>query len=185
MTVENFSLDNENQSVSWLYDGKLVEKNFKDMHFASPSTQKKFVYVEAGKNFSQDQIYHLSFDGKLIFAFDKINSKVSWQHQGKLVEVDSKNITNAQLYMNQGIMILITVLNQDDKRLQGFSLDGTLLFVKAPPQGYNFMYLSALNNQPSVVCDGGKASTDAYGRSSWHFSIDTKTGNMTRENLAY
>jgi hypothetical protein len=60
-----------------------------------------------------------------------------------------------------------------------------LLFEKEPPQGYTFMYLSTSRNHPSVVCDGGENNADAYGRSTWRFAINTKTGDMTKENLAY
>ena len=81
--------------------------------------------------------------------------------------------------------MVITVSNQVDRKLKGFALDGTLLFEKEPLQGYSFKNLSTLNNQPSVVCDGGETNADAYGRSRWHFAIDTKTGDMTKENLAY
>jgi hypothetical protein len=43
------------------------------------------------------------------------------------------------------------------------------------------VHLTTSRNQPSVVCDGGKANADAYSRSSWHFTIDTKTGDMTKK----
>ena len=185
MAVENFIWDSESQSVSWTYNGKEVKEKFENAHFASLNTQKNFIYVEAGQNFSQDQIYHLSFDGKLMFSFDKVSGKVSWQHQARLIEVNCKNIVSAQLYTEQDVFIVVSVPNQTDKRLQGFALDGSLLFEKDPPQGYDFMYLSISRNQPSVVCDGGKSNSDAYGRSTWHFAIDTKTGDMTKENLAY
>jgi hypothetical protein len=185
MTVENFIWDSENQSVSWTYDEKVIKETFENAHFASVNEQKNFVYVEAGQNYSQDQVYHLSFDGKQIFIFDKVNGKVSWLHQDQLVEVNCKNVINAQFYVGQAVIIIITASNQVDRKLQGFALDGTLLFEKEPPQGYNFVYLSTSKNQPSVVCDGGKTNADVYGRSSWHFAIDNKTGDMTKENLAY
>ncbi|WP_055109360.1 hypothetical protein [Paenibacillus ihumii] len=82
--------------------------------------------VEAGQNYSQDQIFYLSFEGKQIF-----------------------------------------------------------LFVERPPQGFDFNYLSTLKNQPSVVCEGDEDNTDIYRRNGWSFIIDTKTGDMTKGNLAY
>ncbi|QAA33527.1 hypothetical protein [Clostridium manihotivorum] len=184
MTIENFIWDSHNQSVSWLYDGKVIKETFKNAHFASVNRQKNFVYVEAGKNYSQDQIYHLSFDGGPIFIFDKVNNIVRWLNQDKMVEVNCKKIVNAQLYIGQ-VVLIITASNGVDRRLQGFALDGTLLFEKEPPQGYKFEYLSTSKNKPSVVCDVGKTNVDAYGRNSWYFTIDTKTGDMTKENLAY
>lgn len=185
MIIENFIWNSQNQSVSWTYNGKVIKETFDNAHFAFVNAQKNLVYVEAGQNYDQDQVYHISFDGKLIFTLDKVSGKVSWLYQDQLIKVDCKNIMNAQLYIGQGIVIVITAPNQADRKLQGFSLDGKLLFEKAPPQGYSFVHLSTSKNQPSVVCDGGKANADVYGRSSWHFAIDTKIGDMTKENLEY
>lgn len=185
MIVENFIWDSENQSVSWTYNGKVIKKRFENAHFASVNVQQNFVYVEAGQNYSQDQVYNLSFDGKRIFTFDKVSGKVSWLYQDQMVEVDCKNIINAQRYIGQDVVIVIATTGQSDRKLQGFALDGTLLFEKEPPQAYSFVHLSTLNDQPYVVCDGGETNADTYGRSSWNFIIDTKTGDKTKENLAY
>ena len=51
MTVENFIWDSKNQSVSWIYGGKVIKETFENAHFASVNEQKNFVYVEAGKNY--------------------------------------------------------------------------------------------------------------------------------------
>lgn len=185
MIVENFIWDSQNQIVSWTYGKKLIKETIKNVHFASVNEEKSYVYVEAGQNYSQDQVYHLSFDGRKIFILDKVNGKVSWFHQDQLVEIDCKNVVNAQLYDGQVVIIIIKASNQDDGKLQGFALDGNLLFEKEAPQGYSFVYLSTSKNLPSVVCDSDKTNADAYGRSRWHFAIDTKTGDMTKENIAY
>lgn len=185
MTVENFIWDSKNQSVSWMYGGKFIKETFENAHFASVNKQKNFVYVEAGENYSQDQIYHLSFDGKRIFVLDKLKDKVSWLHQNRMIKVCCEKIVNVQFYAGQVVIIMSAASNKVDKKLQGFALDGTLLFEKEPPQGYSFVNLSTSKNQPSVVCDGGETNADAYGRSRWHFTIDIRTGDMTKENLAY
>lgn len=185
MTVENFILDSANQSVSWIYGEKVIKETFRNVHFASVNEQEHFVYVESGHNYSQDQVYYISFDGKPIFTLDKIKGKVSWLHQDQLVEVNCKNIISAKLYVEQAVIIVITASNQVDGKLEVFALDGILLFAKQPPQGYSFVYLSTSKNKPFVVCDGEKTNADAYGRSRWHFAIDTKTGDMIKENLAY
>lgn len=185
MDIENFNWDIETQSVKWSFDGKIVRERFENAFFASQNIKNNYVIVEAGRNYSQDQIYYLSFDGKLIFKIDKENDKVSWQLQDKLVEVNCKDISNAQLYTEHSIVIVISVDDQNNKLLKGFGLDGTLLFSKQPPQGFTFNYLSTIKNQPSVVCEGDSANTDAYGRSSWHFIINDRTGEMSKGNLAY
>ncbi len=185
MAVENFIWDNENQCVSWSYNGKVFKKKFENAHFASLNTQKSFVYVEAGQNYSQDQVYYLSFDGNLIFSFDKVSNKIRWQHNGSQVEANCINLENAQFYGDFNIIIAISGTTKLDKRMKGYSLDGKLLFEKEPPQGYSFMYLSTSDNKPAIVCDGGKENADKYGRSSWYYIIDTKTGDMLKGSLAY
>ncbi|HBF36798.1 MAG TPA: hypothetical protein DDW50_05710 [Firmicutes bacterium] len=184
MTVEKFIWDTDKQTVSWEYGGKSIQKTFVNAHFAFINTQGNFICVEAGNDYSQDQIYHLSFDGEPIFTFDKVNGKVSWLYQDQRVEIDCQNIVEAQLYSGQGVVIVMMEQNQN-RKLQVFTLEGVLSLEKAPPQGYSFVNLSTSKNQPSVVCDGGKDLADVYGRSRWHFAINTQTGDMTKENLAY
>lgn len=185
MNVRNFIWDSQNQSVSWEYNGEIIKERYENAYFATVNTQKNFVYIEAGQNYHQDQVYHISFDGKRIFTLDKLSSKVSWLYQNKIVEVACKNIVNAQFYIEKGIIMVITDSSQSHRKLKGFRLDGTVLFENEPPHGYSFVNLSTYKDEPSVVCDGGKSNADAYGRSCWHFAIDIKTGDMTKENLAY
>lgn len=94
---------------------------------------------------------------------------------------------NAQLYIRQGVVIVIVTPSQEGRTLQGFALDGTFSFEKgASPKGYCFEYLSTLNSSlPLYVMEEKENNVDAYGRSSWHFAIDTQTGDMTKENRAY
>ncbi|WP_113674314.1 hypothetical protein [Vallitalea guaymasensis] len=185
MTVENFVWDSQNQSVSWIYNGKVIKETFENAYFASVDLQKNYVYVEAGQNYSRDQFYNLSFEGKRIFIFDKVSGKISWIHQNQLVEIHCKNTLNAQIYIEQNVIIIITGPNQTAINIKGFTLDGRLVFEKEPPKGYKYMYLSNYKNQPSIVCDGGENNVDDYGRSRWHFVINVNTGDMTKENLAY
>ncbi|GJM68443.1 hypothetical protein HMSSN036_06590 [Paenibacillus macerans] len=185
MDVENFKWDSDNQNVSWSFNGKPIIKTFHNAYFASINNQRQYVIVEAGQNYSQDQIYYISFDGSTLFAMDKSNGKISWQLKDQHVELNCKVILHAQIYFEQNLVIILSSEKQNEKVLKGFSLDGTPLFVNQPPQGFDFNYLSIFNNQPSVVCDGDKAHTDAYNRNRWHFIINNQTGEMTRGNLAY
>lgn len=185
MSIENFIWDSKNQSVSWSFNGKTILKRFENAYFATHNTQKNYVYVEAGQNFSQDQIYYFSLDGTQIFTIDKMNNKVNWQIKDELVEINCHNILNAQLYIEQSIVIIISAENQNEKVMKGFALDGELLFIKDPPRGFTFNYLATFRNQPSIVCDGDKSNADEHGRSSWHFIINAKTGDISKENLAY
>ena len=95
MTVEKFIWDTDKQTVSWEYSGKSIQKTFVDAHFAFVNKQENFIYVEAGKDYSQDQIYHLSFGGEQIFTLDKVSGKVSWFYHDQRVEIDCKNVVEA------------------------------------------------------------------------------------------
>jgi hypothetical protein len=183
--MENFIWDNKKHSVSWLYEGKRIERTINNMFFASVNEQKKNVYIEAGKQYSQEQVYILSFEGECIFECDILQDKVCWKYQNKRIKVDCKKIVDAQLYEGKIVLIICTMPNQVDKKLQGFALDGAFLFEVEQPKGYCFYYLSSLENQPSVVCDGGEDNSDGYGRSMWHFSVDIKNGDLRKESLAY
>ncbi len=185
MIVENFCWDSDNHSVNWEYNGKTIFKKLENAHFASVNIERKFIYVEAGYNFSQDQIYEYSFDGNLIFKVDTTSDKIVWKYKNQLIEIKEKSIKSAQIYFEQSILMLIVGQNQGDLKLRGYALDGLFLFEKAPKSGFDFMYLSSINNSPSVVCDGGKNNMDAFGRSIWHFAINPQTGELIKKNLAY
>lgn len=185
MSIENFIWDKQNQCVSWNYNGKTIKKIYENMNFANFDLQNNYVLVTVGKNFRVEQVYYLSFEGKQIFLFDKVNGEISWQYNNQLIGVSCENIQDAQIYFKNDIVIAITAINQIDKKMKGFSLDGKLIFEKESPAGYIFEYLSTSNKLPTVVCDGGKANADAYGRSEFHFEIDTKTGDMSKICLAY
>ncbi len=185
MTVENFIWNSQDQSVSWKHNGETIKEIYENAYFATVNTQQNFVYIEAGENYHQDQVYYISFDGRQIFKFDKLRNKVSWLYQNKMVEVSCENLVNAQFYIEKGVIMVITDSKQFSGRLQAFTLNGIKLFEKEPPQGYSFVNLSTYKDEPSVVCDAGKSNADTYGRSCWHFSIDIKTGSMSKENLAY
>jgi hypothetical protein len=66
-----------------------------------------------------------------------VRGKVSWLYQDKIVEANCENIVNAQFYIEQRVIIIITASSQSHRQLQGFALDGTLLFEKEPPQAYS------------------------------------------------
>ena len=183
MSIENFFWDNEKHIINWSYKRENFKIRIENLNFAS--IQNSYVYAEAGSNFSQDQIYYFSFEGKHIFVSDRVLGKVSWQFNNHSVNIHLENVLNAQFYIEKDIIMVITAINQKDKKILGFALDGTLLFEKEPPKGYYIMYLSRCNNLPSVVCDGAKLDTDPYGRNNWHFIIDLKNGEMSKGSLAY
>ncbi|GMQ62479.1 hypothetical protein [Vallitalea maricola] len=44
-TIKNFIWDSQNQSVSWIYNGKVIKKKFENAYFDSVDLQKKYVYI--------------------------------------------------------------------------------------------------------------------------------------------
>ena len=185
MSIQNYIWDKQNHTVSWSFNGKIIKKSFKNMHFSYLNTEENFVIIKVGKNFIVEQVYYISFEGKEIFSFDKENSKISWLYNNQLIAINCPNAESAQIYFANGIVMAITAISKIDKKIVGYTIDGSLLFEKEPPVGYQFVRLSTYKNLPAVVCDGGDANADAYGRSTWHFAINTKTSDMTKENLAY
>jgi hypothetical protein len=183
MEVKDFIWDLD--IVSWSYNEKNIKIQFSNINFANVDSVKNYVYIVCGENFSEDQVYYLSFEGKQIFAYDKKSGKISWDYKDRLVEINCKNITSAKLESKDGIVLVISGSQNSNEKLLGFTLDGVQLFEKAPPKGYHFLYFSSVSNRLSIVCEGGKDQADAYGRNNWHFVIDTKIGEMVKSNLAY
>ena len=185
MSIENFIWDKQNQSVSWVYNGKVVKKRYEDLNSSSPDLEDNYIFISTGKDFRVDQVYYLSFEGEQIFTCDRVNGKVCWKYDNRLFEVGFKNLDSAEIYLNNDIVIVVIATNPADKILKGYALDGKLLFEINPPNGYKFEYLSFIDNSPTVVCNGGNINADAYGRSEFHFKIDTKTGVLEKIGLAY
>jgi hypothetical protein len=183
MEVKNFLWNSE--SVSWSYNGKSINIEYPNIIFANLDIQKNYVYIVCGKNFSEDQIHYLSFEGNQILYYDKINGKISWEFDGKLIDINCKDIIYAIREIKDELVLVISGSQQFNEKLLGFTLEGKLLFEKEPPKGYHFLYLSSVSNRPSVVCQGGKEQTDSFGRNEWHFILDMKTGEMLKSDLAY
>lgn len=185
MNLENLTLDIGNKNVSWIYKKITISKTIENIYFANINEKRRFVYVEAGKNFSQEQIYNFSYDGGVIFTLDKLIGKIRWFYNGKEIVVNDKDIHEAQRYIDLDRVLMISKLNGNNKILKCYDLNGQLVFEKEAPDGYTFMHLSTIDNKPVVICDGGVNNIDKYERSSWNFSVDTENGNITKQNLSY
>lgn len=76
MSIENLIWDKQNESVSWFCNGKTIMKRYESMHFAY--LKENFILIQAGKDYHIEQFYHISFEGKQIFAeFDKLNKTLA------------------------------------------------------------------------------------------------------------
>lgn len=185
MSIQNFVWDKQNYTVSWYFNGKTIKKRFENLYFAYLNTEENYISLKIGKSFIVERVYYISFEGQEIFTFNKVDGNIRWQYNKQLISINCPNTENAQIYLNNDIVVTIVLTNQLDKMIKGFALDGKLLFEKEPPKGYIFKYLSTSKNLPAVVCDGGQSNADKYGRSTWHFAINTKTGDMSKVSLAY
>ncbi len=73
----------------------------------------------------------------------------------------------------------------DNRKLLGYNLDGMLLFELEEPGDYQFSYLSYVDSMPSVVCEGSQKNAEKYDRNTWHFILDTKSGDLIKSNLSF
>ena len=77
------------------------------------------------------------------------------------------------------------IIMSNDSKVQGLGFDSKILFTCHIPYGYTPVYLTDGGGKQIVVCDGDEKHTDAYGRFSFNFYIDTTTGQLTKGTLAY
>lgn len=185
MEIKKFNWDKDTGIVSWFYNEKMIERKFDSIYFASINLDEKQVYVEAGKNYSQDEICYLSFEGELIFIFNKIENKIKWKVLNNSIEVNCEGLKHAKYFKSQAVILVISIINQAKENLICYDVEGNLLFEKESPLGYKYVYLSSFEGTPSVVCEGGDLKVDSFGRNTWHYIINIKTGELLKGGLAY
>lgn len=78
-------------------------------------------------------------------------------------------------------LLILTRNPQSTDYLYGFDLEGHLIFKAAPPEQYNFWYLSG----KQVACTEADDQAKKSPLSGWWFSIDLESGNMTLGSPAY
>ncbi|WP_113929483.1 hypothetical protein [Bacillus sp. P14.5] len=185
MAIKNFKWDSQSQSVCWVYNGTTIKSTYEHAYFATLDENENYVFVEAGENNNQEQMYYISFDGKPIFSFDRLTGTVSWLNGNKQVQINALNAIGAHRYSEHNLIIVVKQSGPSATKLCGYSTDGILLFESDSPEGFVFVYLTTFKSSPYIVYDGGKAYADPYGRSSWIFSVDPRSGKLNKENLAY
>ncbi|OIK13336.1 hypothetical protein [Bacillus sp. MUM 13] len=183
MEIIDFSWDLE--SAGWTYEGKEVHVALSNINFANLDAEENYIYIVCGENFSENNIHYLTFDGKEILAYDKTSGSITWEYDGNIIEVQCEHLENARLYTMESLIMAIAADGQGNTKLIGWRLDGTLAFETAAPPEYKLSYLSSVDKKPTVVCEGSPAQSDKYGRNTWHFSIDTATGELIKSELAH
>jgi hypothetical protein len=180
MAFKDFIWDKEEDYISWTKNGQLLKFKYKNMFYASLNIEQNIVYIEAGQNYEQDEIYYLLEDGSIHFAYIKKENLIIWQKNKLIKKIICENIKYSKYYAEDNIILVITL----EGDLIGFDMNGSIIFKKKSPEGYTLIYLSTLNNSPVVICDGVN-DKDSFGRNRWQFYINTETGTVTKANLTY
>lgn len=177
--MENFNWNFENKEVTWKNNGIEIKKTITNAYFASVLQEKNLVYVEAGENYSANEIYYFSFDGKLALSLNKKNNSISWTYNDEEMHESYCNLIDAGIYNDNTIIVI------SDENLFCYDINGDLLFKESSSNELKFIRLTSINNTPHVVCDCGKGNEDEYGRKWWNFEIDRDNCTLTKKNLAY
>ncbi|HEY9060822.1 MAG TPA: hypothetical protein VIO64_10030 [Pseudobacteroides sp.] len=117
------------------------------------------------------------------FKTDKALSTISWCLDGKPTVINCENLHDARLFLREETILALTGEGDFPSILFGFSIEGSKKFEVPPPDGFLFSYFTQhATTNIAVVCI---AKTYMEGRSDWHYSIDTQSGNLTKLSPAY
>jgi hypothetical protein len=185
MPFDNFTWNNKEECVSWIFEGRLLIRKFKNLQFASLNIENNYVYIEAGQNYKQDEIYYILENGNILFVCNKKENIISWRNDYSEINVLCDNIIATKYYINQYTILVIVLINISNTMLLGYQIDGTLLFRVSPPENYKLLYFSTFENNPAVIGERIKGFEDDYERSRCHFIINLKSGDLTKGTIAY
>lgn len=179
--VENLRIDSG--KVSWIYNLKEINIEIEDAFFVSKSDETELITINTGKDFIGKKIYYYDYNGNFILTYDLELGTITWVYQGLRKNLNINNLKHVGYYpQNQRIFILCQNGKQE---LQGYNLDGKLLFSVNAPFGFEMRYFVQIDDQIAVVCDGDQNQQDEYGRFRFHFLIDIDNGRLTKGTLAY
>ncbi|WP_226668917.1 hypothetical protein [Metabacillus litoralis] len=181
MGINNLLWDSE--KVSWKYLTSKIELKLSNINFVNVDQLENHIYIVCGECFAEDEIYYYTFNGERKLSYSKISGKIIWEHDGKLVEIDCKNIVSAKMQKDDKLLWVLTESSSQREKLLVFALNGDLLYELTSPKDYKFVYLSSIDGEPTIVCEG--ANEDKYGRNRWHFIINKTTGDLEKVSLAY
>jgi len=109
---------------------------------------------------------------------------VTWSFGSTLVEKHARNIKSALTdSQNQFVLVLFYPDCDSNQTIVEYTGHGVEVFQISPPDEYSFYYLSPHHKATiSVVCQG---PADPFGRTDYHFSIDTGSGSLKLLGLAH
>lgn len=164
--------------VSWIHDGQKIVVRVKDFIYATKK-EGQYVYIECGKNHLLDNAYYYDLTGNLIL-FYRIDEEIL-RIGNKRLHINDLKL--ASFYPNQNIILLL--VGDRKKKIIGYNLEGIQLFETESPIGFEMKYFQTNGKEIYVVCDGDKQYADKYGRISYNFLIELRTGKLTKGTLAY
>jgi hypothetical protein len=65
----------DQNKISW-YFGHEIVKEINNIILATVRKDRKIIYIEAGTNFTSEQVYCFLYNGDLLFMYDKISGIV-------------------------------------------------------------------------------------------------------------
>jgi hypothetical protein len=178
----NFKWDNKKNTISWINRRKLINLYFENLIFASIDKDSCIVYVVAGENFNQDEVFYIQEDGSILFKCIKKKDIVTWKCGVNYVEIKCKNIISA-LYFIKHNLIIIIYMKFNNKYIIGYDLSGKRIFNNTPDEECEMLYLTEIENKPVVVCDS--KINDKYGRSRYSYEVNKATGELKKKDIAY
>ncbi|MDE7223157.1 MAG: hypothetical protein K2O34_05195 [Acetatifactor sp.] len=93
------------------------------------------------------------------------------------------NMKQVGFFPQKGRIFVIVAHNEQE--LQGYTLEGKQIFAASSPLEFEMQYFITANDKVMVVCDGNGENADKYGRFRYNFYLDTDTGELTKESIAY
>lgn len=171
-------------SVSWIYKDVKREYVAENIIYASVDEQQNLIYLVCGMEFIENRFLYLSFEGEEWVVFDKISDSVTWGPNHQKVTIQLNNIIDVKpSYMEEKLIIILYHEVDGRNKMAAYQINGENRFISEIPSTYKSLYLSSVNQVPTVVCE--IPATDLFERSLWHFKIDRMTGKLTKSNLAY
>lgn len=117
-------------------------------------------------------------------TYDSKDQIVRWKYNNLDIE---RSVVNVKSVLADSTYEFVLILFQSEStgthKIIEFAGSGEEMFQINPPDKYSFYYLSHHTNAPiSVVCQG---PADQFGRTDYHFSVNTKNGDLKFLGLAY
>lgn len=181
MPFDNFEWNKEEESISWTFLGKRQVHKIKNLFYAALNLEQNYVYLVAGENYNQDEIYYLLEDGVILFKCNTNTDEILWRNKDDYITIICKNIVNSYHNAKQQITLVITANN----KLLGYDIKGIRIFETPAPEDYSFLYFSTQNDKLLVIAEKTHGDEDDFGRNRRQFIIDEKSGKLLKSDLAY